>query len=178
MPVVLTCLRTTVAVAALFFTSAAYSHVTLRVKQAPIESSYKAVFSVPHGCNGSATTKIRIRVPEGVVGVKPQPKAGWKLETVKGKYAKPYTLRATQVDSGVKEVVWTGGPLLDEHYDEFVFVGYLSDALAPDTTLYFPVVQECEQGVARWIDQPSAGGKAAGDHSGSPAPGLKLLPRQ
>lgn len=170
--------RTTVALAALVFSSTAHSHITLQVKQAPIDSGYKAVFSVPHGCNGSATTKIRVRIPEGVVGVKPQPKAGWTLQTVKGDYAKPHTLRGAQVSSGVKEVVWTGGPLLDEHYDEFVFSGYLSGTLTPNTTLYFPVVQECEQGVARWIDLPSAEKKAAGDHSGSPAPGLKLLPKQ
>jgi uncharacterized protein YcnI len=82
------------------------------------------------------------------------------------------------VSSGVKEIVWTGGPLPDDHYDEFVFVGYLSSELPPNSMLYFPVVQECEQGVARWIDLPSAGKKAADDHSDSPAPGLKLLPKQ
>jgi len=170
--------RVIVTLAAFLFASTAYSHVSLQVGQAPIDSSYKAVFSVPHGCQGSPTTKIRIRIPEGVVGVKPQPKAGWSLETVEGEYAKPYTRYGTKVSSGVKEVVWMGGTLLDEHYDEFVFVSYLSRELTPGGTLYFPVVQECEQGVARWIDLPSADKKAADDHSDSPAPGLKLLPKQ
>ena len=27
--------------------------------------------------------------------------------------------------------------------------------MKPNTTLYFPVVQECEQGVSRWIDIPA-----------------------
>lgn len=170
--------RVIVTLAALSLAPAAYSHVSLAVKQAPIDSGYKAVFSVPHGCKGSPTTKIRVRIPEGVVGVKPQPKAGWSLETITGDYAKPYTRYGAKVTSGVKEVVWTGGPLPDEHYDEFVFVSYLSSELTPDSTLYFPVVQECEQGVARWIDLPSAGQKAADDHADSPAPGLKLLPKQ
>lgn len=166
------------AMAAVLFAPSAFSHVSLQTTRAPLESSYKAVFSVPHGCQGSPTVKIRVRVPEGVVGVKPQPKAGWTLHTVKGDYAKPYTLYGAQVSSGVKEVVWTGGPLLDGHYDEFVFVGYLSGGLTPDKTLYFPVVQECEQGVARWIDLPSSSKKTSDDHSDSPAPGLKLLPKQ
>lgn len=170
--------RAIVTLAAVLFAPAAYSHVSLAVKQAPIDSGYKAVFSVPHGCQGSSTTKIRIRIPEGVVGVKPQPKAGWSLQTIKGEYAKPYTRYGAQVTSGVKEVVWTGGPLPDEHYDEFVFASYLSSELTPGSTLYFPVVQECEQGVARWIDLPAAGQKAPGDHSDSPAPALKLLPKQ
>ena len=54
---------------------------------------------------------------------------------------------------------------------------YLTDRLKPNTTLYFPVVQECEQGVSRWIDIPAAGqGGQSHDHgSKSPAPGLKLI---
>ncbi|MFT0548601.1 YcnI family protein [Allopusillimonas ginsengisoli] len=166
------------AVAAVLFAPSAFSHVTLETKQAPVDSHYKAVFRVGHGCKGSPTVKIRVRVPEGMVGIKPQPKPGWTLQTIKGEYAKPYTLYGAQVSAGVKEVVWTGGPLLDEHYDEFIFVGYLSGGLTPDTSLFFPVVQECEQGVARWIDLPSAGNKATSDHTDTPAPALKLLPKQ
>jgi uncharacterized protein YcnI len=41
--------------------------------------------------------------------------------------------------------------------------------------LYFPVVQECEKGVHRWIEIPAAG-KSPGDYP-SPAPGLKLVPK-
>ena len=44
----------------------------------------------------------------------------------------------------MREIVWTG-KLLDKHYDEFVFRAYLTDGLKPDTTLYFPAVQECEK---------------------------------
>ena len=43
----------------------------------------------------------------------------------------------------------------DDNFDEFVFSSYLTAGLKPDTTLYFPVVQECEQGVSRWIDIPA-----------------------
>lgn len=179
MSIIRTSSRAAFTLAAALFTVPALSHVTLETKEAPVESRYKAVLRVPHGCKGSPTTKIRVRVPEGMVGVKPQPKAGWTLETIKGDYAKPYTLYGAQVSSGVKEIVWSGGPLLDEHYDEFVFVGYLSSGLTPGSTLYFPVVQECQQGVSRWIDQPAAAQqKPAGDHSDTPAPGLKLLPKQ
>lgn len=156
----------------------AYAHVTLETQQAPVESLYKAVLRVPHGCKGSPTTEIKVRIPEGVIGVKPQPKEGWKLSTVKGDYAKSYTLYGAHVSSGIKEISWTGGPLLDEHYDEFVFIAYLSSALVPNTTLYFPVVQECVNGVARWIDVPEAGEKpASDDHAGSPAPRVKMLPK-
>jgi uncharacterized protein YcnI len=68
------------------FASAALAHSTLEVQEAPIKSTYKAVMRVPHGCEGALTLKVRIRIPEGVIAVKPMPKPGWTLETVKGKY--------------------------------------------------------------------------------------------
>jgi uncharacterized protein YcnI len=161
------------AVASLTFAAVpAAAHVSLEQGEATIGGTYKAVLRVPHGCEGSPTLKVRVQIPEGVIGVKPMPKADWTLETVKGDYAGSYTMWDEQVTSGVKEIVWTGR-LLDEHYDEFVFRAYLSDQLPADTMLYLPVVQECEAGVERWIEIPEPG-KSADDYE-SPAPGVKLL---
>ena len=70
--------------------AAASAHVTLENPQAPIGASYKAVLRVPHGCEGSATAALRIRVPDGMIAVEPMPKPGWKVETVIGKYQKSY----------------------------------------------------------------------------------------
>lgn len=156
----------------------AFAHITLELQQAPIDSHYKAVFQVPHGCHGSATTRLLIRIPDGVVGVKPQPKADWKVDTVQGEYGKTYIHYGREVSSGVTEVSWSGGKLLNEHYDEFVLIGYLSGDLEPDTTLHFPVVQECEQGATSWLDVGPVNHDAGDGHSYSPAPGLKLLPKQ
>jgi uncharacterized protein YcnI len=166
-----------IAVAAIVLAaSPACAHVGLETKQATIGSSYKAVFAVPHGCAGSATVKLRVQVPEGVIGIKPMPKPGWTLETVKGKYATEYELHGSKLSEGVKEVVWSGGKLADDNFDEFVFSSYLTQGLKPDTTLYFPVVQECEQGVSRWIDIPKQGAAEGHGHdSKAPAPALKLI---
>jgi uncharacterized protein YcnI len=162
------------ATAIVFLSSPSVAHVTLEVREAPVNSTYKAVARVPHGCEGAATLKVRVQVPEGVIAVKPMPKAGWTLETVKGRYAKSYDYYGNPAAEGVKEIVWTG-KLLDEHYDEFVFRGQLTDSLPAGQMLYFPVVQECEGGKAeRWIEIPAAG-KSADDYR-FPAPGLKLLP--
>jgi uncharacterized protein YcnI len=165
-----------VALAGFLPASRALAHITFETRQAPVDSRYKAVLRVPHGCKGSATVKLRVRIPEGVIGVKPQPKPGWTLNIVKGDYAQAYSLYKAKVASGVKEISWSGN-LPDDEYDEFVFVGHLSDTLKPGSTLYFPVVQECQQGVQRWIDLPGPDGKAARDHADFPAPGLLLLPR-
>ena len=166
------CLILMVALAA----APAAAHVTLETKQATVGASYKAVFTVPHGCAGSPTVKIRVKIPEGVTAVKPMPKAGWNVDVVEGKYASEYDYHGNKLSSGVKEVMWSGGKLLDKNYDEFIMHTVLTDSLKPNTTLYFPVVQECETGVSRWIEIPVEG---AGDsHEGrSPAPGVKLLPK-
>jgi uncharacterized protein YcnI len=151
----------------------ALAHITLETKEAAIGGSYKAVLRVPHGCKGSATVKVRVRIPEGVINAKPQPKPGWTLELVKGAYKKTYaTFHGGTVANGVQEIAWTGN-LPDEYYDEFVFKAYLTPDLKAGGTLYFPVVQECEKGVDRWIEIP-----VKGKTSPFPAPGLKLLPKE
>jgi uncharacterized protein YcnI len=175
-PVLKPALKTGLVVVAVALGAApAFAHVSLETRQATVGSYYKAVFAVPHGCAGSATVKLRVQIPEGVIGVKPMPKAGWNLETTKGKYAAEYDLHGSKLSEGVKEVAWSGGKLADDNYDEFVIATFLTPGLRPNSTLYFPVVQECEQGISRWIDIPREGSE--GHDSKSPAPGVKLMPK-
>ncbi|HUN97263.1 MAG TPA: DUF1775 domain-containing protein [Bradyrhizobium sp.] len=155
--------------------SSADAHITLQNRQAAIGAFYKAVFVVPHGCAGSATTRIRVQIPDGVIDVKPMPKPGWNVATVKANYANPYDFHGGKLTEGVKEVDWSGGKLPDDFYDEFVLSMFLTGDLKPDTMLYFPTVQECEQGISRWIDIPAD--PAHAHDSKWPAPGLKLLPK-
>jgi uncharacterized protein YcnI len=175
------CNLLTGAACAIAFVSVASAHVTLENQQAPVGASYKAVMRVPHGCDRSATTAIRVRLPGGVIAVKPMPKPGWRLDTATGKYPQPYTLRGAKVTEGVTEISWSGGKLADAHYDEFVFMSVLAEELEAGKTIYFPVVQECEKGIHRWIDIPKDGGDGGGGHgegSPEPAPGLRLLPKR
>ena len=166
-----------VAAGAAVFVCCASAHVTLETQQAPVGAPYKAVLRVPHGCDGAATVALRVRVSEGVIAVKPMPKLGWKIETVSGKYPKPYSFfRDEKLSEGVLEISFSGGNLPDPYYDEFVFSGFLAGDLEPGKVLYFPVVQECEKGVHRWIEIPAAG-KSTSDYP-EPAPGLKLLPKK
>ncbi len=152
--------------------SLACAHVTLEKKDAPVGGFYKAVFRVPHGCAGSSTIRLRVRIPDGFIGVKPMPKPGWTLDTMQADYAKTYALEHGQVSRGVKEVSWGGGRLPDDRYDEFTLIGFVAADLKPGTTLYFPTVQDCESGAERWIDLPGEG-QSARDLK-SPAPGLTL----
>ncbi|MGQ2907029.1 MAG: YcnI family copper-binding membrane protein [Aliihoeflea sp.] len=154
-------------------TSAALAHVSLEGKEAAIGSTYKAVFRVPHGCEGEPTNVVRVRIPEGVIAVKPMPKPGWELEKVRGDYGTTYEYHGSQVSEGVTEIVWSGGNLADDEYDEFVLRGYLTPALTAGETLYFAVVQECPGGLAeRWIEVPAEGQSA--DDLEMPAPGVAI----
>ena len=163
---------------ALALSSAALAHVTLEQKEAPVGASYKAVLRVPHGCVGSATQALRVRIPEGYLNVKPMPKPGWKLEVKRGTYAKPSTLGEAKVNEGVTEVDWSGGNLPDAYYDEFVVTGFIGDEAQPGQTMYFPVVQECEKGVNRWIEIPKEGASASQAEAAEPAAALRLLPKR
>lgn len=151
----------------------AFAHVTFETGQAPANSTYKAVLRVGHGCAGKPTTAIRVKIPEGVIAAKPMPKPGWRLATSIGQYAQTYDHYGTPTSGGVTEIAWTGGELPDAYYDEFVFRVRVT-GFAPGTLVHFPVIQECSEGVHRWIEIP-AEGRTAEDYE-EPAPAVTILP--
>jgi uncharacterized protein YcnI len=161
------------AVTLLLAATQAHAHATLETAKAQVGANYKAVMRISHGCAGSPTLRVRIRIPDGFVGVKPMPKPGWTLETVLAPYGKTYEAPHATLTEGVREISWSGGRLPGDWYDEFVFVGTVAADLTPGTTLYFPIVQDCETGAERWIEIPAEG--ASGHNLKAPAPGLKLL---
>ncbi len=165
------------ALAAVFvaFSAPAIAHVSFENGQATPNSTYKATLRIPHGCDGKPTLKVRVRIPEGIVAVKPMPKAGWKLETTKGAYVRAYQVQGEAVSEGVTDIVWTGS-LDDGHYDEFVFQARFTDAYQPGATVHFPVVQECDGVAEEWTQVPAAG---EDPHSlKSPAPGVRIVAAQ
>jgi len=151
--------------------STAQAHATLEQQEAATGSFYKGVMRIGHGCSGEATLKLRITIPEGVISVKPMPKAGWMLETTTGDYVNSYNYYGRTLTSGVKEITWTG-ELQDDFYDEFIFRAKLDSSLEPGEMLFFPTVQECAKGTNAWIEIPTEG---QDPHDlKSPSPGLLL----
>jgi uncharacterized protein YcnI len=152
----------------------ACAHVTLDRNEAPADGFFNARVNVPHGCEGSPTLKVRVRIPQGVIGVKPQPKPGWDVAIRRETLAQPIVeSHGRTITEVVAEVTWTGR-LLDENFDQFGIHMRLPNK--PGETLYFPTVQECETGVHRWIEIP-APGKSRGDYK-EPAPFLRLTPKR
>ncbi|MBX5192052.1 DUF1775 domain-containing protein [Rhizobium sp. NZLR3b] len=165
----------TFALAALFSATAiagAEAHVTFLDREATEETTILATLQLPHGCDGKATTEVRVKLPEGFVFAKPQPKAGWELEVIKGDYQKIYDNHGDKVKTGAVEIRWKNGNLSDDFYDTFVIQGKVSGVDA-GTSLAFPVTQMCGDTVEAWDQVAKDGGDAHGMKS--PAPLLKVV---
>ena len=149
----------------------AQAHIVLETRQAEAGSYYKAVFRVGHGCDGSAIKEITVRIPEGVQGAKPMPKADWQLTVEKAVLAQPYRSHGKTVSEDIALVRWTGGPLPDAWYDEFVLFAKLPEQAGK---LYWKVSQVCETGRIDWVDVPTESGKLT--DSKTPAALLEIVP--
>lgn len=148
------------------FSAQALAHSSFLVQEAEIGASFRAALRVPHGCGAEATNTIRVHIPEGFYAVKPMPKAGWTLETVTGPYQHTYRNHGEEVSGGVTEIIWSGGDLASDFYDEFIFVGTFADRLEPGD-IHFPAIQECANGREAWVDVEGNGDM--------PAPKVRLV---
>jgi uncharacterized protein YcnI len=153
----------------------AFAHIVLDEPVAQAGAGYKAVLRVGHGCAGSPTMAIRVLLPAGFRGAKPQPKAGWTLSTRAEKLAQPYSSHGKQITEDVAEINWTAASreswLPDAFFDEFVLRGTLPDRPG---VMWFKVLQTCENGSTDWSEIPTAGVSTEGMKS--PAILLKILP--
>ena len=140
---------TTCAVVAL--ASPAFAHIDPDPEEAPAGSEQSVGFTVQHGCDGSPTIQLDMRLPEGVSPAVPQPPDGW----------------TGTIDGNV--VTFVGGPLADDL--ELTFRVSMILPMLPDTTIFFPFVQRCQLGEIRWIDIPQDG---SGEELDEPAPAMLL----
>jgi uncharacterized protein YcnI/copper(I)-binding protein len=147
----------------------AQAHVSFANPTVAREKTAVISLQIPHGCEGMPTNEVRISLPEGFVFAKPQPKPGWELEIITGKYARAYDNHGDKVTSGPVEIRWKGGELADAFYDTFNIQGKVSGIEAGER-LAFPTVQICGDKQESWIDIVKDG---ADPHSlKSPAPTL------
>lgn len=153
-----------IAIAALLATALpASAHITLEQQEAQAGTYYKAVLRVGHGCAGSPIREITVRLPAGVQGAKPMPKAGWTLFIQRSKLALPYQDHGKPITEDVSEITWRAdGPqhyLANAHYGEFSLRGRLPQSSGP---LWFKVLQVCAEGQIEWAQVPPAGTSTQG----------------
>ena len=130
------------------------AHIDPDPAQARAGSRVTVGFTVEHGCEGSPTTQLDMRLPEGVADPVPEAVDGWdgSVDTVDGDTI----------------ITFVGGPLADDVDGAFEVTMTLPPT--PDTTIYFPFVQRCEFGEIRWIGIPAE----PGDELDEPAPAMEL----
>jgi len=143
-------LSTASASLAIIAASPASAHIDPDPTEAQAGSSLSIAFTVEHGCDGSPTTQLDMRLPAGVTQASPDAVDGWD----------------GSIDDNV--VTFAGGSLPDDVEGTFSVTMTLPPT--PDTTVYFPFVQRCEEGEIRWIGIPAE----PGDELDEPAPALLL----
>jgi uncharacterized protein YcnI len=148
----------------------AHAHVVLDRGEVPANSYVRLAFWVGHGCQGAATTGIRITVPPELRAARPMPHPGWTLGVSPAPVADHAGHAGHHAAPVPGEIAWTGGRLDDAFFDEFVLL--VRTPAEPGGVITFPVLQECEGGaVSRWMARPSAPGERVRD----PAPAVRVV---
>ena len=115
----------------------ASAHIEPDPAAAEAGSTTTIQFKVEHGCDGSPTTKVEIKVPTGATEVDAVEKPGWTAEA----------------SGGV--ATYSADSLNPDTPDTFGVKLKLPTAPAK---VAFPVVQTCEKGSIDWIELTPAGG--------------------
>jgi len=145
-----------VVVASIASTSTASAHVIMENWEQ--YAGYKAflTLAVPHGCGPSPTTEVRLKVPDGIAAITPEPKPGWQLTIVRKKLDQPRAAEGgVVVTEVVDEIVWSAGNLPADQLARFNFLAALPDT--PGKVLYFKTIQKCAEGETRWVETVADG---------------------
>jgi uncharacterized protein YcnI len=135
----------------------ASAHVEITATTTAAGANTVLTVNVPHGCDGSPTTKIAIQIPKEINEVTPTRNALWNVTKQTEKLDPPVTAEdGDEITERTATVVYTAKtPLPDGYRDAFELSLQLPDA--EGTTLTFPTIQTCEKGESAWIEVPEAG---------------------
>ncbi len=148
------------------------AHVSGTPSETAAGSSTVLTMSVPHGCDGSPTTKIEIQVPESVLSVTPTRNAFYDVEANIQELDEPVTdAHGNEVTERTASIVYTSNdPLPEGQRDTFDLTFQVPDAAGE--TLAFPTVQTCGKGRTAWVEVPSGGQDA--EELEHPAPAFEI----
>ena len=150
---------------------AASAHVSASATSTAAGSYTLITLGVPHGCDGSATTKVAIKIPAGINSVTPTVNPNWDVAKVAAPLNPPITdSHGNEVTERIDQIVYTAmTPLPDGLRDAFVLSLQLPEDAAGQT-LQFPTIQTCEVGETAWIEDVVQG-RPEPDH---PSPSIEV----
>ena len=160
--------------AGLLAAAPALAHVTISPSSGHAGEYTVLTVSVPHGCDGSATTSVAIQIPEELLSVTPSRNPNWDVSKKMVALAEPVEdAHGNEVTERVSQVVYAARtPLPDGYRDAFELSLQVPDV--PGKTLAFPTIQTCEKGSTAWTEVAAAG--QSEDDLEHPAPTLEVLP--
>jgi periplasmic copper chaperone A len=151
--------------------TSASAHITTDPAVGPADGYATLAFQVPHGCEESPTTQVRIQIPPSVPSATPAVHPLWDLKTKEGK-KDPVELHGEKVTRGISEVVYTAKQPLPPDRLDLLPISVKLPAGQDGDPVYFPTIQKCAEGQTRWIQIPAEG--ESPDDLESPAPAVTL----
>lgn len=151
----------------------ASAHVGVKADSTDAGSRAIVTFGFGHGCGDSPTTSLAIQIPEEFTSVTPVFAPGWTIEKQMEPLETPVSDgHGGEITERVKTVVFTADEPIENGLYAMVSLRMALPEDAAGETIFFPVVQSCEEGENAWIEIPEEG---QDPHDlDSPAPGLKI----
>lgn len=134
----------------------AWAHAYVHVTEAYAGWRQDIEIRIPHGCYGSPTNSVRVRIPDGVVSVVVEHNRDWNIETRMRKLPEPRRGEGgVLITETVDEIIWTGNSLPNDRFERFSFRAVMPNE--PGRILWFRTIQACEEGEYRWVEVPEEG---------------------
>ena len=150
-----------------------HAHAVLDRQSIAAGQAMHVSIAIGHGCDGAATTRLSITIPDGLLVLKIDSNDRFKVQSQNAKFERALTGPKGLVEEGIKEIIWSEGQLADKVRGEFGFDIYASNDLKAGQVLAIPAVQLCEQGERRWVEQADTA-EARGKLT-APAPVLTVV---
>lgn len=151
----------------------ASAHVGLNADTSAAGSTAIVTFGFGHGCGESPTTALAIQIPEEFNSAAPVFAPGWSIEIESEDLDEPISgSHGEEITERISAITFTADEPIDTHFYATVSIRLALPEDATGKDIYFPVIQECEDGETAWIEIPQEGEDS---HSlESPAPYLTV----
>ncbi len=124
---------------------AASAHVHVTPDATPAGASTRLDFSFSHGCDGSPTTALVVDIPAEVDAVQPVADGTWTIA------------RELGADGIPTRVTFTAVRPIDDGVSASAGLVVAFPQSAADTTVAFPVLQQCAEGETAWSEVAAEG---------------------
>lgn len=124
---------------------AASAHVHVSPEESEAGTTTRLDFSFSHGCDDSPTTAVVFTIPQGIDGVTPVLDGAWKISRSVG-------------DDGIPtQVTYTAVTPVESGTAATVSLDVIFASSAADTSVAFPVLQQCVSGATDWSEVAAEG---------------------